>query len=161
MFLWTLGLHFSLSCRKVAAKFSNKVCSRSEFEEKSTNFQKQFFCKNHAPLDKWIAVLNILPKRFYQFSGIKFCINPKEHDFFKMIFFAVKIFLWRRRKFLSESGRKFFVRSPKKVLWLNLFSKQMFFLKRFPQHIMRSFGNSIEASCQISKGNRSKSVNIW
>ena len=26
----------------------------------------------------WIAVLNILPERFYQFSGINFCINLKK-----------------------------------------------------------------------------------
>ena len=40
MFLRTLRLQFSLSCRKVSAKRSKNVCSRSEYEKKSTFFGK-------------------------------------------------------------------------------------------------------------------------
>ena len=84
--------------------------------EKITKFPKAIFLKIYVPLDNWIVVLNILQKRFCQFSGINISINPKRKWFFWNEFYAVKIFFWRPWSFFHKSGRKFSTRSPKKVL---------------------------------------------
>ena len=79
--------------------------------EKISKFPKAVFVKNYAPLDNWIAVLNILQKRFYHFSGINICINPKWTWFFWNEFCAVKIFFWRPWNVFINPARKSFSKS--------------------------------------------------
>ena len=89
--------------------------------EKTTNFRKQFFLKTYAPLDNWIAVLNILQKHFYHFSGINICTHPKRTWVFWYEFFALKFFFWRPWNFFLKFGRKLFARRSKKRSVIKLF----------------------------------------
>ena len=68
LFLWSRRLHFSLS-RRI---FSGRLAKNFAPSPKSKSyrlFPTAVFFRKHAPLDNWNAVLNILPKRFYQSSG--------------------------------------------------------------------------------------------
>ena len=73
-----LDCYFVEVVGKLPQNFHTRFAPGPNLRKKSTTFQKQCFFKNRAPPDNWIAVLNILPKRFYQFCGINFCINPKK-----------------------------------------------------------------------------------
>ena len=107
MFLWTIGLQFSLSCRKVAAKLSNKICSRSEFEKKSTFSKKQFFpgiiILWTTEMRFWTSCQNVSTKYPVYISAL----TGKRHDILKGNVFSVKNFLWKRWKIFKNSGRIF------------------------------------------------------
>ena len=81
MFLCSRRLHFSLSRRNVSGRLSKNFAPSPKLKNYQL-FPKAVFFRKHAPLDNWNAVLNILPKRFYQSSGKNFCINPKMTWFF-------------------------------------------------------------------------------
>ena len=75
----------SKSCRKTFKQHMLQI----RIWEKINIFKKAVFSRNHAPLVNWKAVLNILPKHFYQISGRNFCINREKTWFFekKCLFF--------------------------------------------------------------------------
>ena len=112
-----LDCYFVEVVGKLPQNFHTRFAPGPNLRKKSTTFQKQCFFKNHAPPDNWIAVLNILPKRFYQFCGINFCINSKKDVIsLKWIFLQWKFSSGDLGSFIKKSGRRFFARSSKKVL---------------------------------------------
>ena len=116
----------SKSCRKT---FKQEMLQIRNWE-KINIFKKAAFSRNYAPLDNWNAVLNILPKRFYQISGRNFCINREKTWFFeKKCFFRKKLHLQTSEN-VQKSSWNFLLAVRKKILQLNFCSKKMFFLKR-------------------------------
>ena len=100
------------SCRKTFKQHLLQI----QIGEKINFFKKAVFSRNHAPLDNWNAVLNILPKRFYQISGGNFCINREKTWFFeKKCFFCIKLPL-KTSENSSKIRPKLFTRSSKKLL---------------------------------------------
>ena len=158
MFLWTLRLQFSLSCRKVSAKLSKKNCSRSEFEKNSTFSKNSFFLESGSS-GQLQCSFEHFPKTFLPIIQKKlFCNNRKKTWFFqKKCSFQEKLL---PKTVFQEIRPRIFRSQSEKSSVIKLFSKQMSFLKKFALHEMWSFGNSVEASCQISKANCSKSVNF-
>ena len=110
---------FCLSCQKVATKPSYKICSRSEFEKKSTISQKQCFFKNHTPPTS--GQLNCgfehLTKPFLSIFRNKLLHRPEKTWFFQNGFSCIENFtLETLEVFSKKSGRKIFARVSKKVL---------------------------------------------
>ena len=107
MFLWTLGLQFSLSWRKIAAKLSNKICSRSEIEKESTFSKKQFLpgimLLWTIEMQFWTSCQNVSTKYLEEISAL----TGKRNDFSERNVFSLKNFLWKRRKSFQNSGQNF------------------------------------------------------
>ena len=115
-FLWTLALQFSLSWRKDAAKLSNKICSRSEFEKKPKFSKKQFFpgIMLHWTIEMqfWTSCKNVSTKYLEEISAL----TGRRHDFLKRNVFSLKNFVWKRRKMFANSGQNFSLAFRKKIL---------------------------------------------
>ena len=91
------------SCRKTFKQHLLQI----QIGEKINFLEKAVFSRNHAPLDNWNAVLNILPKRFYQIPGRNFSNNREKTRFFEKKGFFCKNLLWKCRKMFKKSGRNF------------------------------------------------------
>ena len=120
---WTaIFFKMAKSCRKTFKQDLLQI----RIWEKINSFKKTVSFRNHALLDNWNAVLNILPKRFYQISGRIFC-NKREKTWFfeKKCLFSKKLPLKTSEK-IWKIRPKLFTRSPKKILYLNFCSKKCF-----------------------------------
>ena len=133
MFLWTLRLQFSLSCRKVAAKLSyQKSFAPGPIAEKNDFFSEAVFFRKPAPPDNRKAVLNNLPKCFYQLSGRELLHKPrKDMIFWKKYFFREKFPLETSEVFVQNLAENFSLAFRKKFCNY-FFSIQMFFPNRSP-----------------------------
>ena len=101
------------SCRKTFEQDLLQV----QFGEKNNIFKKEraVSSRNHAPLDNWNAVLNILPNVSTKYPEKNSALTGKRHDFLKRnVFFSVKKFLWKRPKMFKKSGRNFSLAVRKK-----------------------------------------------
>ena len=99
--------------------------------EKTNIFKKAVFSRNHAPLDNWNAVLNILPKRFYQIFGRNSCINREKTWFFEKKCLFFKKLPLKTSEIVWKIRPKLFTRSPKKILYLNFCSNKIVFPQKF------------------------------
>ena len=125
--------------------------------EKTKIFKKAVFSRNHAPLDNWNAVLNILQKRFYQISGRNFCINREKTWFFeKKCLFSKKLRL-KTSENVCKFRPKLFTRIPKK----NSVDKLLFKKNVFPQMVDLAYNVKFWQLCWNFLSNlKSKSLKI-
>ena len=128
--------------------------------EKST-FSKSSFFRNHAHLYNRNECLEHLEKTFLPIIRKNFCKNWKKTWFsWNNCFFSWKLSSGNVGSFFQNSDRnEIFSLAVRKNCLIKLFFKTIVFPQLVPWHIMWRFDNSFGASCQISKANRSKSVN--
>ena len=87
LFLQNVSVDTSIAIFSKLAKSCRKIFKQGLLQirtwEKINIFKKAVFSRNHAALDNWNAVLNIVPKRFCQRSGRNFCINREKTWFYE------------------------------------------------------------------------------
>ena len=94
---------------------------------KNQRFPEAVHFMNHASLDNWNAILNILLKRFFQLSGKNFCINRIKIWFFhKKWSFHEKFPLKTSEVFLTNLAESFLVAFPKKFCNKTFFQNKCF-----------------------------------